>query len=208
MKNKIFEHSTLISPDSVSGQSEQDQMNENMEAVLDFYAREDEKLSRLQRTLERIGCYISKPLFLIFILLFVLAWIGGNLLLRHYSIPSFDPAPFHYLQGMIGLGALLATTIVLSKQDRLSRLEEQRAHLDLKVNLLTEQKTARLIFLLEELRSDLPNVRHRSDLEATEFKRVMNPEQVLATLDERVEAGSSKQVKDNTVVVDVDGNKL
>jgi uncharacterized membrane protein len=198
----------LITPERDVGTSEGDQVNESMEAVLDYYAREDEKLSGLQRTLERISCYISKPSFLIYLLLFVLAWIGGNLLIPHYSINAFDPAPFHYLQGLISLGALLATTIVLSKQDRLSRLEEQRAHLDLKVNLLTEQKTTRLIVLLEELRSDLPNVRHRSDLEATEFKHVMNPEQVLATLDERVEAGSLKQTKENTVVVDADGNKL
>ena len=208
MKNKNFDHSSLISPDTIQGDSERGQINENIEAVLDFYAREDGKLSRAQRTLERISCYISDPAFLVFILLFVVVWIGGNLLMLHYSITPFDPAPFHYLQGIIGLGALLTTTIVLSKQDRLSRLEEQRAHLDLKVNLLTEQKTAKIIFLLEELRFDLPNVRNRSDLKAAEFKRAMNPEQVLATLDERVEQGGSQQARENTVVVDIDGNKL
>ncbi len=35
---------------------------------------------------------------------------------------------------------------------------EQRAHLDLKVTLLTEQKAAKLIDLLEELRRDLPKL--------------------------------------------------
>jgi len=208
LKDKTFDNSPLISPDTISGDSERDQINENIEAVLDFYAREDEKLSRAQRTLERISCYISEPAFLLFILLLIVAWIGSNILMLHYSITPFDPAPFHYLQGIIGLAALLTTTIILSKQDRLSRLEEQRAHLDLKVNLLTEQKTAKMIFLLEELRFDLPNVRNRSDLEATEFKRAMNSEQVLAALDERVEAGGSQQPRENTVVVDIDGNKL
>lgn len=40
------------------------------------------------------------------------------------------------------------------------------AHLDLKVTLLTGQKAAKLIDLLEELRRDLPNVRNRHDPEA------------------------------------------
>ena len=38
------------------------------------------------------------------------------------------------------------------EQNRLGKLEELRAHLDLQVNLLTEQKTTKLIDLMEELR--------------------------------------------------------
>jgi uncharacterized membrane protein len=74
---------------------------------------------------------------------------------------------------------------VLSKQNRLAKLEEQRAHLDLKVNLLTEQKAAKLIDLMEELRRDLPNVENRHDSEADALQQSMNPELVLAALDER-----------------------
>ena len=51
--------------------------------------------------------------------------------------------------------------------------------------LLTEQKTAKLIDLLEELRRDLPNVKDRHDPEAAELQQSMNPDQVLAALDER-----------------------
>jgi uncharacterized membrane protein len=55
----------------------------------------------------------------------------------------------------------------------------------LKVTLLTEQKTAKLIDLLEELRRDMPNVRDRHDPEATLLQKAMSPERVLAALDER-----------------------
>ena len=71
------------------------------------------------------------------------------------------------------------------KQNRLAKLEELRAHLDLKVTLLTEQKAAKLIDLLEELRRDLPNVRNRHDPEAMALQQPMNPELVRAALDER-----------------------
>jgi len=80
-----------------------------------------------------------------------------------------------------------AETVVLTKQNRLAKLEEQRAHLDMKVTLLTEQKAAKLIDLLEELRRDLPNVRNRHDPEAAALQQSMNPELVLAALDERSE---------------------
>ena len=85
---------------------------------------------------------------------------------------------------MVSLGAFLVATAVLTKQDRLGKLAEQREHLDLKVTLLTEQKTAKLIDLLEELRRDLPNVENRSDPEAGVLKQSMNPQQVLAALAE------------------------
>ena len=75
--------------------------------------------------------------------------------------------------------------MVLTKQNRTARLAEQRAHLDLKVTLLTEQKTAKLIYLLEELRRDLPNVRNRDDPEAAALQQSMNADAVLAALDER-----------------------
>lgn len=101
---------------------------------------------------------------------------------------EFDPAPFFWLQGIVGLGALLTATVVLTKQNRLARLEEQRAHLDLKVTLLTEQKAAKLIDLLEELRRDLPNVKDRQDPDAVTLQQPMDPDGVRATLDERLKA--------------------
>jgi uncharacterized membrane protein len=168
-------------------ESERDQTSQNIEAVLDFYTREEQKISRSQRILERISHFIGQPLFLGFILLFVALWMLANAVLRQFGMAEFDPAPFSWLQGIVGLGALLTATVVLTKQNRLAKLAEQRAHLDLKVTLLTEQKAAKLIDLLEELRRDLPNVSNRHDPEAAALQQSMNPDLVLAALDERSE---------------------
>jgi uncharacterized membrane protein len=167
------------------GESDRDQVSRNIEAVLDFYAREEQKIGRSQRIMERISSYIGQPVFLAFILLFVAAWMLANSLAHQSGRAEFDPAPYFWLQGIVGLAALLTTTVILAKQNRFAKLEEQRAHLDLKVTLLTEQKAAKLIDLLEELRRDLPNVRNRHDPEATSLQQSMNPELVLAALDER-----------------------
>jgi len=167
--------------------SERDRISQNIEAVLEFYTREEQKISRSQRILERISNFIGQPVFLGFILLFVALWMLANTILHQFGMAEFDPAPFIWLQGIVGLGALLTATVVLIKQNRLAKLAEQRAHLDLKVTLLTEQKAAKLIDLMEELRRDLPNVKNRHDSEATALQQSMNPELVLAALDERSE---------------------
>jgi uncharacterized membrane protein len=167
--------------------SERVEISQNIEAVLAFYTREDQKISRSQRIVERISLFAGRPIFLTLILLFVASWLLANLVLRQLGLHEFDPAPFFWLQGTLGLGALLTATVVLTKQNRLERLAEQRAHLDLKVTLLTEQKTAKLIDLIEELRRDLPNVRDRHDPEAAALQQSMKPDAVVAALDERIE---------------------
>jgi uncharacterized membrane protein len=168
-------------------ESEGDQISQNIAAVLEFYAREEQNISRSQRILERISRFVGQPVFLGIILIFVTLWMLANAVLREFGMAEFDPAPFFWLQGIVGLGALLTATVVLTKQNRLAKLAELRAHLDLKVTLLTEQKAAKLIDLLEELRRDLPNVRDRHDSNAAALQQSMNPDLVLAALDERRE---------------------
>ncbi len=187
-------------PENAALESEQDQISQNLGAVLNFYSREDQKISRSQRILERISLVIGKPAYLGCILLMVVLWMTANIVLRRLGRTAIDPPPFYWLQGLIGLGALLTATVVLAKQNRFSRLAEQRAHLDLKVTLLTEQKAAKLIDLLEELRRDLPNVKNRPDPEAAALQQSMNPDLVLAALDEDIGPDKYLQPTEDTHV--------
>ncbi len=176
-----------VAPSAVGEESaESGQIGQNIAAIHAFYTREEKKRSPSQRHAESIDRFIGRPSFLVAILLFATAWMGTNLALTAWGVAPFDEAPFFWLQGLFGLAALLTTTVVLIKQNRVARLGEQRAHLDLKVTLLIEQKTAKLIDLLEELRRDLPNVKDRHDSGAAVMQKAMNPEGVLAALDEEV----------------------
>jgi uncharacterized membrane protein len=174
-------------------ETEGDQVSQNIAAVLEFYEREEKKISGSQRVLERLSELVGRPAFLGITLIVVAVWIVVNVGARWIGRVEFDPAPFFWLQGLIGLGAMLIATAVLARQNRLAGLADQRAHLDLKVTLLTEQKAAKLIHLLEELRRDLPNVKNRDDSDAVALQQSMNPDLVLAALDESGEAES--QVK-------------
>ncbi len=74
----------------------------------------------------------------------------------------------------------------------MARLQEQRAHLDLKLTLLIEQKAANLIDMMEQLRRDAPGVADRHDAQAAALQQAMDPRQVLAALDEPApEAGAA-----------------
>jgi uncharacterized membrane protein len=185
MSSKNAESQASTPTGSAPEESAPDLHSQNIETILEFYSREEGKVSRSQRILERVSGFVGQPVFLGIILLIVALWMLANETLRHLGGIEFDPAPYFWLQGIVGLGALLTATVVLIKQNRLAQLEEQRAHLDLKVTLLTEQKAAKIIDMLEELRRDLPNVRNRHDPEAAALQRSIKPHQVLAALDER-----------------------
>jgi uncharacterized membrane protein len=68
---------------------------------------------------------------------------------------------------------------------KFSRLADQRAHLDLQVNLLTEQKVTKLIHLIEELRTPLPGVEERHDPHLSELKRPTDATQLASALKQR-----------------------
>ena len=166
-----------------------DAITQNVESIAAFYKREEEKLTWSQRTVETISGVIGRPIFIGCIILFVTFWILVNGLATPLGIPQFDSPPFSWLQGIVSLGALLTTTVVLIKQERLAKQEERREHLDLQVNLLTEQKTTKLIELIEELRRDLPMVKDRRDAQVEVLKQPTDPHRVLAEIDERRAVG-------------------
>lgn len=73
-------------------------------------------------------------------------------------------------------------------------------HLDLQVNLLSEQKTTKLILLIEALRRNLPMVRDRCDCEAERLQQWTDPHRVLAEIsDVRIACGLVYQLRIITV---------
>src|SRR5476649_1585893 len=83
-------------------ESEGDLTSQNIEAVQEFHTREELKISRSQRILERISGFIGQPVFPGVILLFVALWMLANAVLRQFGKAEFDPAPFFWLQGIVG----------------------------------------------------------------------------------------------------------
>jgi uncharacterized membrane protein len=65
-----------------------------------------------------------------------------------------DTPPFFFLQGLVSCNALLLTVAVLIRQNRMAQVAEHRAHLDLQINMLTEQKVTKLLQILDASQRD------------------------------------------------------
>jgi uncharacterized membrane protein len=89
--------------------------------------------------------------------------MSGNALAPRLGLRPLDPPPYPWLQCVTCIAALLMTVAILTTQNRVAKLAQQRAQLDLQVNLIAEEKIAKLVALIEELRRDLPSVKNRKD---------------------------------------------
>jgi uncharacterized membrane protein len=164
-----------------------DPIAKNIDAIIELHTREEQHVSSHQRALETISAFFGRPAFLYSLLGGIALWILLNTLSQSaFGIPQLDPPPFEWLERMIDFGSLLISTGVLIRQTRQEKLAEQRAQLMLQLNLLSEQKIAKLIALTEELRRDLPSVKDRYDPEAEVMQQAADPRVVLDTLQENL----------------------
>ena len=169
-----------------------DKINENVDAVTSLRARAEKSVSRHQRRIERLTALLGQPRAVYLILVLAATWIATNLVTESLGARPLDPPPFFWMQGAVGLGALLMTITILTTQNRHDRDAGDRGQLDLQVNLLAEQKVAKLIALLEELRRDLPSVRDRVDEMAEVMKEPVDPHAVLSALEVTHDAHDSR----------------
>jgi uncharacterized membrane protein len=138
-----------------------------------------------QRAIERFTLAVGRPRTVWIILTVVAVWVAINAGLALSGRPQLDPAPYFWLDAVIGLAALLTTILILTTENRMSEIEEQRSRLHLQISILAERKAAKIIQLLEELRYDMPQVRNREDREAQELTLPTDPHEVADELEKR-----------------------
>ena len=148
-------------------------------------------LTNLHRPIEQVGAVIARPQFVISAIGLFAGWIILNLILKVVYHHAWDEPPFYWLQGLITFLALVVTAVVLVSQACQAQLAEQRSQLQLQFAVLTEQRTAKIVALLEELRTDLPNVQNRVDVDAEVLMEPVKPEAILSALETMAEAGET-----------------
>ena len=82
------------------------------------------------------------------------AWIGLNSVAPAWGFLPLDPPPFEGLAAFASLASLYLVVVIVSTQRRDDRLAQKRELLTIELAILTEQKVAKAISLLEELRRD------------------------------------------------------
>ena len=160
-----------------------DPITKNIETITSLHTQEVQDIPPYQRLLESIATFFGRSIFL-YSLLFILAvWIFGSFLDPFFP---FTLPPFSWSSQGLDAASLVISTGVLVRQTRQENFAEQRSQLMLQLNLLSEQKIAKIIALLEELRADLPDVSDRADPEAQLMQEAADPIAVLAALQENL----------------------
>ena len=159
-------------------------IEDTIQAIAKLHADHRQEAGTLQRFVERLTAWIGRPQCIAALTGVILLWIGGNVSMMLSGRPSWDDPPFAWLQGALGLLALYVTILILTTQRREDQLAGYREQLTLELAILGEQKSAKIIALLEEMRRDNPLLRNRIDEEATAMAVAADPQAVLDAIKE------------------------
>ena len=83
-------------------------------------------------------------------------WFGGWILINLLpGLPHIDPFPFTFLTLVVSLEAIFLSTFILISQNHDTKITERRNHLDLQINLLSEQENTKMIAILQAIAAKL-----------------------------------------------------
>jgi uncharacterized membrane protein len=136
---------------------------ENLELLTRIDNVEHAKVSGIQMVIERISGMLGSPAYFICVVAFITLWILINTWGMHAGWRHVDAPPFPWLQGIVSSNALLLTVAVLIRQNRMAQMAEHRSHLDLQINLLTEQKVTKIVQIVDELQREFTQLRGKPD---------------------------------------------
>jgi len=110
-----------------------------------------------------------------------ITWNSG----RVPGLHPFDPFPFMGLSTIVSLEAIFLSLFILVSQNRASRRADERAHLDLQVNLLAEREATKMLQLLQALCAHHGLVQ-AADSEVTELLRETEPASIARELQQQL----------------------
>ena len=158
---------------------------ENLDVLATYYEREDAELSGVQVVIERISAFFGSPAYFAFAVAFIVIWIAVNCVGVRFGWAHVDRPPFFWLQGIVSANALLLTIAVLIRQNRMAQQAGHRAHLDLQINLLTEQKVSKVLQVLHGQDRGPASSSAIRDSEAADFAKPADPEAMLTAIKKR-----------------------
>ena len=147
-----------------NGRTVEELTEQNIEKVTKLEQTAREQRTSTDRIAELIANFCGSMTFV----WVHVVWFGGWMVLN--SIPGVrhvDPFPFTFLTLVVSLEAIFLSTFILISQNMETRISERRSHLDLQLNMLSEQENTKMIAILlaiaEKVGADLS---HDPQLEA------------------------------------------
>ncbi len=137
---------------------------------------------------ERISDLIVSQAGRVWAIVLHMAWFGAWIVWNSGRVPGvrpFDPFPFMGLSTIVSLEAIFLALFILVSQNRASRRADERAHLDLQVNLLSEREATKMLELLQALCA-YHGLSAAEDAEVTELLRETEPAIIARELEQQL----------------------
>jgi uncharacterized membrane protein len=159
-------------------------IEETIRSIARLHAEHRQNATPLQRAFGRITAVLGRPRFIGVLTIIAAGWASLNLLAAALGYRPIDPPPFPGLGLSVSLVSLYLVVVILATQRREYQLAQLREQLTLELAILSEQKTAKVIQLLEQSRRDNPLIRDRVDQEADAMAQPADPQSVLDAIKE------------------------
>lgn len=135
---------------SASGPSSAEELTRrNVDQVLTLETAEKGKATTADRVADAITSFCGSMSFVWITVVSVGSWFAFNLALPESR--RFDPFPFALLTLALSVEAIFLSVFILMSQNRAARISEKLSHLDLQLNLLSEQENTKMLLMLEQI---------------------------------------------------------
>ena len=156
-------------------------VHRNIEALAEHRRQEEARKSFSDRVAGLITAFAGSMTFVIFHAVIFGGWIVINARVLPVVKP-WDPFPFVMLAMIASVEAIFLSTFVLINQNRMQRLADRRAELDVQIGLLTEHELTRAIQMLDGISHRLHAPRP-PETELQEIKQDVHPEKVIQEIE-------------------------
>jgi uncharacterized membrane protein len=139
----------------------------NIHCVADLERAFEHRRRRTDRIADAVGGFTGSISFVLVHLLWFTAWFLINTgVIPH--VKKFDPFPFILLSMIVSVEAVLLSTFVLMKQNRMQQKTDIRDHLNLQIDLLAEKEVTKSLQLLRAIAAKV-GVDEQNDAELDEM---------------------------------------
>jgi uncharacterized membrane protein len=154
-------------------------VEETVAAIAALHAAHYREARALQKAVSRATRGIAQPAMLIVSTVAIAGWITLNLALPEFGRAALDPFPFPLMSAAVSTIGLYLAAMILITQRHDDELATRREQLTLELAILSEQKSAKIIALLEEFRRNDPNQGDHRDKMAEALAQPADPQVVL-----------------------------
>ena len=143
----------MDNPVESSARATTESAQQNIETISKLEHEEIERRSVGERISEAFTRFMGSLTFVVLHLIGMAIWFSWNL--GAFGLEPFDPFPFGIFTLIVSTEGVILAIFVLISQNRMSRLSNQRAHLNLQISLLAEQETTKILQRLKTIADHL-----------------------------------------------------